>query len=451
MKTLLIKNAHTIVSGDKVYKNCDILVENNIIKEIGPKLNPHSSIDTIIDASHHIVIPGLVNTHHHLYQSLTRCMTPALDAKLFDWLMYLYDFWSKLTYNSLYHGSLISMAELVMSGCTTISDLFYVFPNNSDVNLEAVIQGANEIGVRIHACRGSMSRSRENGGLPPASVVQTESAIIEDCIRVVDKFHDPKPFAMTRIDLAPCSPFSITPELMRDTKKLADERNLLCHTHLAETLDEEEFCIKEHGLSPVRYMESLGWLDNNVYFAHCVHMNSEDIELLAKTGSGVAHCPNSNMRLGSGIAPIKEMIEKGVKVGVGVDGSSSNDGGNLLLDVRQALLLQRVKHGATAMTVLDAFKLGTIGGANVLNRDDLGLLEVGKAADMAIYNMNQVEYAGACVHDPLGALILGQPTKAETVIINGKLVVDKCEIKTMDMEKIIYETNKIVAKEFTAN
>jgi len=448
MRTILIKNANTIVSDNNIYHGYSILIEGNKIKKINKDIKLPEQIDRIIDAKDCIVIPGLINTHHHLYQTLTRCMTPVLDAKLFDWLMFLYDVWAKISYKSLYLGSVISLAELLMSGCTTTSDLFYIFPKDSDVKLEAVIEAASDIGIRIHAGRGSMSRPRSKGGLPPDSLVQTEDEIIKDCIRVVDKYHDAEPFSMTRIDLAPCSPFSITEELLKQTKALADERNLLCHTHLAETMDEENFCLQTHCLRPVMYLNSLGWLDKNVYFAHCVHLNNEEIELLAKTQTGVAHCPTSNMRLGSGIAPIKEMIEKGVKVGVAVDGSSSNDGGNLLLDVRTALMLQRVKHGADGLSVLDAFKLGTTGGAKVLNRDELGLIEEDKAADMAIYNLNRVEYSGASVQDALGSLILCQPTLAQTVIVNGKIVVDKGQIQTIDLEKIIYQTNEIVAKEF---
>lgn len=445
----LIKNAIVLTNIEKaeITRDCSILIEDNIISKVGKNIEVPLNI-SVIDAKNCIAIPGLINTHHHLYQSFTRCLKPVQNVKLFSWLTHLYEVWKEIDYNLLYLSSLISLSELLLSGCTTCSDLFYIFPKQSDIKLEAVIDAAKYLGVRIHAGRGSMSLGKSKGGLPPDDLTQTEDEIIDDCVRLIENFHDPKPFSMVRIDLAPCSPFSITSDLMKQTIELGKSYNVLCHTHLAETLDEENFCLEKFCYRPLAYMENLGWLGNNVYFAHCVHLNKDEIKLLSDTSTGVAHCPSSNMRLGSGIAPIVEMLEHGVKVGLAVDGSSSNDTGNLLGEARQAMLLQRVKNGADSLKTEQSIQMATIGGARVLNREELGKIEVGKAADISIYNLNKIEYAGACERDPLGSLVLCQPTQAEYVICNGKIIVDKGIITTIDLPQVIEDFNDLLKGKF---
>lgn len=403
----------------------------------------------VINGRDSLVIPGLINTHHHLYQSLTRCMPAVQNAPLFKWLTTLYPFWRELTYDALHQAATISMAELLLSGCTTTSDHQYIFPVDRDVRLEAVLEAAELLGMRIHACRGSMSLSQSDGGLPPDACVQEEVDILADCQRVLDRFHDNRPMAMRRIDLAPCSPFSITPELLDQTHALATERNAMLHTHAAETQDEERFCLQEFDMRPIEYLRKHGWLGPRVYLAHCVHLNDSEIKLLAGTGTGVAHCPSSNMRLGSGIAPIRRMLDSGVKVGLGVDGSSSNDGGNLLAEARQALLLQRVQGNTAGMTAAEAFRLATAGGAEVLNRPELGRLEPGLAADLVMFDANDVTLAGAIAQDPVGALILACPPRPNRVYVAGKLVVEAGRIPGIDWPKLVADFNQMVSERFT--
>jgi len=399
---------------------------------------------TIIPGDRMLVVPGLVNTHHHLYQSLTRCLPAVQNAGLFQWLTTLYDRWQALTADALRQAATISLAELLLSGCTTTSDHHYLFPAGSDVSIEAVLEAAELLGMRIHACRGSMSLGRSAGGLPPDSCVQSHEAILADCQRALLRFHDPRPLAMRRIDLAPCSPFSVTPELLDETRTLAAEHHALLHTHAAETLDEERFCIERFGVRPIAYLHQHQWLAEHVYLAHCVHLNDDEIRLLAETGTGVAHCPSSNMRLGSGIAPIRRMIDAGVKVGMGVDGSSSNDGGNLLAEARQALLLQRVMGNPAGMTAAEAFRLATVGGADVLHRPEIARLENGAAADLALFDTADPALAGSFAQDPLGALMLAQPPRATSVFIAGRQVVDNGRITQIDWPRFIADFNRLV-------
>ncbi len=416
-----------------------------------PGLSP-SALTTpteIIDATNYLVIPGLVNTHHHLYQSLTRCMKGVQDAELFDWLTALYPRWSKLTYDVVKLASQISIAELLLSGCTTTSDHFYLFPQGSDVRIEAVLEAAESLGIRIHACRGAMSFGQSRGGLPPDDCVQDEKTIIEDCQRVLQQFHDLKAHAMRRIDLAPCSPFSVSPELSRETAALAREHTALLHTHAAETLDEEKYCLNKFGKRPIEWLDELGWLGPDVYLAHCVHLADADIRRLAQTHTGVAHCPSSNMRLGSGIPPVRRLLDAGARVGLGVDGSSSNDGSNLLAEARQALYLQRICGGAKAMTVAEAFTLGTMGSAAVLNRPELGNIDVGFAADLALYRRDDVALAGAVEQDPLGALMLCHVGRADRVFVNGRTVVKDGQIASLELPALIKRFNQLVAQSFT--
>lgn len=400
--------------------------------------------DRIIEASGRIILPGLVNTHHHLYQTLTRALPAAEEVELFDWLTYLYPVWARLDGEAIYISALVGMCELLLSGCTTLSDQLYLFPN--DARLDDEIRAAGELGMRFHPCRGSMSLGQSRGGLPPDAVVQTEEQIQADLERVVGEFHDPSPYSMLRIVVAPCSPFSVTAASMRDSAQWARRQGLTLHTHVAETKDEEAFCLAQFGMRPVAYMESLGWVGPDVWYAHAVHLNAGEIRLLAETGTGVAHCPSSNMRLGSGIAPVRALRDAGVRVGLAVDGSASNDGGHLLLEARMAMLLQRVLGGATALGAAEALEMATLGGAQVLGRPDLGALEPGKAADFVAFDLGRLEYAGAAVHDPLGALLFCAPAPCDLSVINGCVVVEDGHIVGIDLERIIRRQNEIAKK-----
>ncbi|MEM2900869.1 MAG: 8-oxoguanine deaminase, partial [Thermoplasmata archaeon] len=424
-KSILIKNASAIATVDKkrrVIKNGSVYIEGNEIVEVGKELKEKAELK--IDAKGMVVLPGLVNTHHHLYQTLFRNVPKVQDAKLFDWLIDLYEAWREIDSEAVYVSSLTGISELLKTGCTTASDLFYVFPKGKNGLLEAEIEAAKQLGIRFHPCRGSMSRGKSQGGLPPDDVVQTEEEIIRDSRRIIKEYHDDSKYSMLRIVLAPCSPFSVTTELLAKTAEVARQHSVQMHTHLAETLDEEEFCQKMHKMRPLEYMESVGWLGNDVWYAHAVYMNEKEIKKLAETGTGVAHCPTSNMRLGSGIAPISEMVRNGVKVGIAVDGSASNDSSNMLMEMRMAMLLQRVKNGVDSLTATHAIELGTICGASVLGRDDIGSIEVGKAADLILIDTRELSFAGA-MHDPVASIVFCAPSKVHTSIVNGKVLVSE--------------------------
>jgi cytosine/adenosine deaminase-related metal-dependent hydrolase len=426
------------------FRNGGIFARDGFIEAVGPTENLPPTADTIIDASGMIVLPGLVNTHHHLYQTLTRVVPKAQNAKLFDWLVTLYPIWARLTSEAVYISALVGMAELLLSGCTTTTDHLYIFPN--DVSLDDEIRAAREIGIRFHPCRGSMSLGRSKGGLPPDEVVQSEEEILADCERLIKTYHDPSPGSMCRIALAPCSPFSVTPELMRDTAQMARRYGVLLHTHLAETLDEENFCLEKYKMRPLDYMAKLGWLGEDVWFVHVVHVNQRDIKILAEMGSGVAHCPSSNMRLGSGIAPVVEMLKAGVKVGLAVDGSASNDSSNMLGEARQALLLQRVRYGADSISAEEVLEMATKGGAKVLGREDIGSLEPGKAADFIGIRLERLEYAGASVHDPVASLVFCSPVNVDLAVVNGRVVVEDGELLTVDLDEIVRRHNAIARR-----
>jgi cytosine/adenosine deaminase-related metal-dependent hydrolase len=394
----------------------------------------------------HLVMPGLVNTHHHMYQTLTRAVPEAQDATLFQWLKTLYPIWANLTGEGVYISALVAMAELILSGCTTSSDHLYIFPNDSTLDDE--IRAAQEIGLRFHTARGSMSLGESQGGLPPDRVTEREPAILADCQRVLEAYHDAERYSMLRVVLAPCSPFSVTADLMRETVAMADQYNVTIHTHLAETLDEEAFCLEKFGRRPVGYMEDLGWIGDRVWHAHCVHMSEEEIGFFGRTKTGVAHCPSSNMRLASGIAPIsgaKGMRAQGVPTGLGVDGSASNDGSHLLGEARQAMLLQRVKGDPGALSARDALELATLGGASILRRDDIGSLEAGKAADLIGINLDRLAYSGA-LHDPAAAVIFCQPQGVDWSMINGKVVVSEGQITTIEVQPIVERHRALAAK-----
>jgi 8-oxoguanine deaminase len=435
-----------------------VVIDGATIAAVGPADElAREPADEIVDASRHLVVPGFVNTHHHLYQSLTRGLKSVQSAGLFDWLTALYERWQHLDYESVKLAAQISIAELLLGGCTTTSDHFYVFPAGSDVRLEAVLDAADSLGIRLHACRGSMSVGRSRGGLPPDACVQDEPTILADCQRVIERFHDRRPGAMRRIDLAPCSPFSVSPELLRDTAVLARERGVLLHTHAAETLDEQRYCVERFGVRPIEYLRQYHWLGPDVYLAHCVHVDEAEIDLLARTCTGVAHCPTSNMRLASGIAPVRQMLERGVSVGLGVDGSSSNDASCLVAEARQALLLQRVAEstsrrvhpaGSPLMTPESAFRLATLGSATILNRPELGDLSPGLAADVSMFRADDVAFAGAVAHDPLGALMLCHAPRADRVLVNGQTVVRDGRVLTADLERLVAEFNQLVLTRF---
>jgi len=435
--------------GPVVLDDHTVVIEDGVITAVRPTTPAlDDSSDEVIDASKHLVIPGLINTHHHLYQSLTRGLKPVQDAPLFDWLKALYQRWRRIDHEAVNAAAQISIAELLLSGCTTTSDHFYVFPQGSDARIEAVLEAAESLGIRIHACRGSMSVGASQGGLPPDECVQAENEIMRDCERAIEQFQDEAVGSMRRIDLAPCSPFSVSEALLRDTAALTRSRGALLHTHAAETLDEENYCVERFGMRPIEWLDKIGWLGQDVYLAHCVHLSDAEIARLVATRTGIAHCPCSNMRLGSGIAPVRRLLDAGAKVGVGVDGNSSNDGGHLLAEARQAMLLQRVCGGGGALSVAEAFGLVTTGGAAVLNRAELGNITEGFAADIALFRRDDVALAGAVEQDPLGALMLCHVGRADRVIVNGRSVVKDGRIVGVDLPVLIERFNRIVRDVF---
>jgi 8-oxoguanine deaminase len=417
-----------------------MFVRDNVIEQVGPTAELPAVADRVIDAGGMIVLPGLVNTHHHLYQTLTRAVPAAQDVPLFKWLKTLYPIWAGLTSEAVYTSALVGLAELMLSGCTTASDHLYIYPN--DCRIDDEIRAAQEIGVRFQPCRGSMSLGESKGGLPPDSVVEDEDFILKDTQRAIETYHDPEPYAMLRIAVAPCSPFSVTPDLMREAAALARSYGVRLHTHLAETLDEERFCLRQFGHRPVGYAEELGWVGDDVWHVHCVHLNGEEIALFAETGTGVCHCPSSNMRLASGIAPVRAYLDSGVAVGLGVDGSASNDSSHLLAEARMALLLQRVPGNPAGLSAEEALWLATRGGAQVLGRDDIGELAPGKAADFIGLRLDRLDYAGA-LHDPLAALVFCTPQRVDLSVINGRTVVEDGQLLTVDLGPVIERHNRI--------
>jgi 8-oxoguanine deaminase len=448
MPTLLLKHADLLVTMDGLGEanrripDGGLFVRDNVIEQVGATPALPSSADQVIDASGMIVLPGLINTHHHLYQTLTRAVPGAQDTALFGWLKILYDIWAGITPDAIYTSALIGLAELMLSGCTTASDHLYIYPPGNGYRIDDEIRAAQEIGVRFQPCRGSMSLGESDGGLPPDSVVEDEDFILKDTQRAIETYHDPEPGAMLRIVVAPCSPFSVTPELMRESAALARSYGVMLHTHLAETKDEEAFCLKQFGRRPVAYADDLGWMDKDVWHVHCVHLSDEEVELFAKTGTGVCHCPSSNMRLGSGIARVRDLLDAGADVALGVDGSASNDSSHLLAEARMALLLQRVCGHPSALCAEEALWMGTRGGAAVLGRDDIGHLAAGKAADFIGIGLDRLDYAGA-LHDPLAALVFCQPQGVDISIINGQVVVEDGHLLTVDLGPLIERHNRI--------
>jgi cytosine/adenosine deaminase-related metal-dependent hydrolase len=443
MPTVLIKNADVLVTMDdqrRELKTCDLFAEHGVIVEIGPGL-AHSA-DLEIDAANCVVTPGLVNTHHHLFQTLTRAVPAGQDALLFGWLKTLYPIWSRMGPEEIFISAQLGLAELALSGCTMSSDHLYLYPNGA--RLDDTIEAARTIGLRFHATRGSMSIGESAGGLPPDSLVEQEDAILADCIRVVDIFHDPREGSMIRVGLAPCSPFSVSRDLMRETAELARDKGVMLHTHLAENDEDIAYSQAQFGCLPGQYAEELGWVGDDVWHAHCVKLNVDEIHLFAHTRTGIAHCPCSNCRLGSGIAPVRAFRDAGVKVALGVDGSASNDSGHLLSEARQAMLLQRVSHGADAMSAREALEIATRGGAEVLGRPECGMLAPGKRADIAIWNVGGLEAAGSW--DPVAALILCGPHRARDVIVDGKPVVRDFNLITAQAGEIVSRANAAARK-----
>ncbi len=452
-KSMLVKNASVLVTMDgarREIKDGGMYIEDGVIKEVDSSDKLPKTAEVVLDMKDQLVLPGLVNTHQHLYQHLTRVAPACQDGNVWNWLRVLYPMWARMTPESERLAVQVGLAELALSGCTTVFDHQYVFPNGCKI--DDAIGVAKDMGIRFHASRGSMSLGQSKGGLPPDSCVENESDILNDCQRVIDKYHDMKPGAMTRIVLAPCSPFSVTDDLMTESAKLARQHKCGLHTHLAESLDEERYCLKRYGLRPVGAMEKLGWLGNDVWFAHSVHVNDAEVAQYAKTGSGVAHCPSSNMRLASGMSPIKKMRDAGVKVGLGVDGSSSNDCSHLLAEARMAMLLARTLLSENPggppedkkqwMSARDCLEMATIGGAAVLGRDDIGSLEPGKRADFFSVNTNQVAFAGGSMVDPVASLIFCTPQSASYTVIDGRIIVKDGNIETLDLPVTIEKLNK---------
>ncbi|MCE0504171.1 8-oxoguanine deaminase [Roseivivax sp. GX 12232] len=432
MSEVLIRGATHVLTMDdagRELSGADIRLADGVITEIGQGLEPRGEV---IQAEGCLVTPGLVNTHHHLYQSLTRAVPGGQDALLFGWLKTLYPIWARFGPEEVYVSALTGLAELALSGCTLTSDHLYLYPGGA--RLDDTIAAAGEIGMRFHPTRGAMSIGESAGGLPPDALVEAEAAILEDCIRVVDAFHDPAPGAMLRVGIAPCSPFSVSRELMRDAALLARDKGVMLHTHLAENDEDVAYSLAQFGCRPGQYAEGLGWTGPDVWHAHCVKLDGDEIDLFARSRTGIAHCPCSNCRLGSGIAPVRAMRDAGVPVGLGVDGSASNDAGNLVAEARQALLLQRVARGADAMSAREALWIATRGGAEVLGREDCGRIAPGARADLALWNLRGVESAGSW--DP-AALLLAGPTRVRDLFVEGRQVVRDGQIATLDLPQVL--------------
>lgn len=420
-----------------------VLIEDNVIIKVGKTEEMEDiEVDEVVDLSGRVVLPGFVNTHHHFYQTLFRNVKEVQSAKLFDWLVHLYDRWKHIEEEAVSSSTKVAIYEMMKSGVTTTTDMFYLFPHGKDELFDVEIETAVKTGVRFHPTRGSMSLSRKNGGLPPDEVVESDERILQESERVVKQYHDPRKYSMLRIALAPCSPFSVTPQLMRDTVELAEKYDVLLHTHLAETQDEEAFCLEKFGKRPVDYMEELGWLNPRVWFAHLVWLNEDDIKKLEEYDVGMAHCPVSNMRLGSGIAPVYEMKGR-IRIGLAVDGSASNDTNNMIAEIRTAMLLQRVKYGADALTPREVLHMAIVGGARVLRMEDyIGKIEEGYAADIVAFRLDTLEMAG-CLDDPLAAIVMCDAKSADFVMINGVTKIKDGEFLDVDLEEIISKQNEI--------
>ena len=443
MKTLLLKNIsciYTFNDREEIFENCSILTQGSKIIDIGKDLLIPAEAEEI-DCTGLVALPGFVNTHHHLYQTLFRGIKEVQEKPLFPWLLGLYEFWKNITPEAVYYGAMVGFSELLRTGCTLTSDHHYVFPTNQPGTLiDEQIKAAEKIGIRFHATRGSMSLGKDLGGLPPMSVVQTESKILEDCHRLVSKYHDDNDLSMIRIAFAPCSPFSVTKDLMIETKNLARKLGVMMHTHLAETLDEENFCLEKYGRRPFELMEDFEWVGPDVWYAHGIYLNDREINDLK--GSGIAHCPSSNMKLNSGICRTSDIVKAGGKLSIAVDGSASNDGSNMWEEVKRAYLLNHLKYGINGLNAYEILKVATRGGADVLGRYDTGRLDIGKAADIILFDLNKVEYAGC--HDPLVSLVcLGNCSFTKMTIVNGNIVAKDGEILAMNSSSIFQKAHTL--------
>jgi cytosine/adenosine deaminase-related metal-dependent hydrolase len=442
MPDVLIKGAVAVLTMDDARRElagADVLIRGGVIADIGVGLDAGGA--EIVLATGCVVTPGLVNTHHHLYQTLTRAVPGGQDALLFGWLQTLYPIWARFGPEEMYISAQIGLAELALSGCTMTSDHLYLFPNGS--RLDDTIAAAGDVGLRFHPTRGAMSIGESDGGLPPDSLVEKEAAILEDCIRVIDAFHDPSEGAMVRVGVAPCSPFSVSRDLMRDAAILARDKGVMLHTHLAENDEDIAYSMEKFGCRPGQYAEDLGWTGPDVWHAHCVKLDGQEIDLFSKSKTGVAHCPCSNCRLGSGIAPVRAMRDAGVKVGLGVDGSASNDGGSLVGEARQMMLLQRVANGADAMSSREALEIATRGGAQVLGRDDCGQIAVGKRADIAVWDVSGLQSAGSW---DVAAFLLAGPTSVRDLFVEGRRIVADGRVVSFDLERAIARQGQLVQK-----
>jgi 8-oxoguanine deaminase len=437
MSTIWLKNPLALFDGLTELTSAGIVIQDHkIIEVLNANETPNTPVDQIFDASEYVVLPGLINTHHHFYQTLTRAYPAALNKELFPWLKTLYPVWAGLEPDMLAVATELALTELMMSGCTTAADHHYLFPQGLEYAIDVQVEAAQKVGTRVTLTRGSMSLGTDQGGLPPQSTVQTEPAILDDSERLIREYHQPHEGATVQIALAPCSPFSVTTDLMKESAKLAQTYNVPLHTHLAETLDEEAFCLKRFGLRTVDYLESVGWLHNKTWLAHGIHFNDEEIQRLGQAGVGVCHCPNSNMMLASGICRTLELEQAGSPVGLGVDGSASNDHSNLISEVRQALYLQRLRYGSAQMTHFDAYRLATSGSAKVLGRSDIGRVAVGYQADLALFKLDELRFSGH--HDPLAALLLCGAQRAHRVMIAGQwTVVDGLPVH-LDLQELMH-------------
>ncbi len=446
MATLLIKNIRLLATMDGAeISNASVLVRDGWIEAVGRAADVADTADTVVDLTDHVVTPGLVNTHHHLYQTMTRAYPGAQNSGLFDWLKTLYPVWAKLTPDHVRVATRLGLVEMALSGCTTAFDHHYLWPNGSRIDDQ--FEGVGDLPLRFHASRGSMSLGESQGGLPPDSVVEDEDQILEDSERAISAYHDASPGSQRQVVVAPCSPFSVTADLMRQSAVLARGKDVRLHTHLAETDDEEQFCLDRFGKRPVEYMESLGWDGSDVWYAHAVHVGDDEVGRMAVSGTGVAHCPTSNMRLASGIAPVSRYVNAGVPVGLGVDGSASNDSSNMLAEVRQAMLLNRLAvspgiGSGDQITARATLEMATVGGAKVLGRGDIGKIAPGYAADFVSWNLNRIEFAGA-QHDPLAALVFCSPSRVDNSWVGGVRMVEDQNMVNVDIHSLIVEHNRL--------
>ncbi|MGF1698987.1 8-oxoguanine deaminase [Photobacterium makurazakiensis] len=441
MQTLWLKNPLAIYTGTHYDANGGVVVRGNtVIELVANGQSPHHPIDAVIDASQHVITPGLINAHHHFYQTLTRAYPDALNKELFNWLQSLYPVWAGLDEDMMSVATELALVEMMMSGCTTASDHHYLIPTGLEHAIDLQVEAAQKLGIRAIFTRGSMSLGEDDGGLPPRHTIQTEDAIVDDSLRLIRSYHQRDAGAMTQIALAPCSPFSVTTELMKETAYIAKQENVMMHTHLCETIDEEDFCLERFGYRPVDYLEEVGWLNNRTWLAHGIHFNDEEIQRLGKANIGISHCPTSNMMLASGICRNNELEAAGVSIGLGVDGSASNDGSNMIAEVRMAMYLQRLRYGSANVSHFDALRWATAGSAKAMGRDDIGTLAVGKQADIAMFKLDDIRFSGS--HDPLAALLLCGAQQADRVMINGQWRVHDGQVIGVDIDQLLTRHRK---------